>query len=57
VSAYAPGLGTALDEDFARNEVKRARDTAIGARGFCCGVELATPYTEVLGERACSNSY
>ncbi|MFJ5103447.1 alpha/beta hydrolase [Streptomyces sp. NPDC088554] len=32
VSAYAPGLGTALDEEFARNDVKRARDTAIGAR-------------------------
>jgi hypothetical protein len=32
VSAYVPGLGTALDSDFARNDVKRARDTAIGAR-------------------------
>ncbi|WP_432067608.1 alpha/beta hydrolase [Streptomyces sp. C10-9-1] len=34
VSAYVPGLGTALDEDFARNDVKRARDTAIGAQGY-----------------------
>ncbi|MEV4942315.1 alpha/beta hydrolase [Streptomyces zaomyceticus] len=32
VSAYVPGLGTALDADFARNDVKRARDTAIGAQ-------------------------
>ncbi|MDG9716970.1 alpha/beta hydrolase [Streptomyces sp. DH24] len=32
VSAYVPGLGTALDDEFARNDVKRARDTAIGAR-------------------------
>ncbi|MBD0422996.1 hypothetical protein H0H10_28230 [Streptomyces sp. TRM S81-3] len=32
VSAYVPGLGTALDSDFANNDVKRARDTAIGAR-------------------------
>lgn len=28
VAAYVPGLGTALDEDFARNDVKRAYDTA-----------------------------
>ncbi|MBG0853796.1 hypothetical protein I2W78_18565 [Streptomyces spinoverrucosus] len=34
VSAYVPGLGTALDEDFARNDLKRARDTAIGAREY-----------------------
>ncbi|MEU9108216.1 alpha/beta hydrolase [Streptomyces xanthophaeus] len=33
VSAYVPGLGTALDAEFARNDVQRARDTAIGARG------------------------
>ncbi|MEI5010614.1 alpha/beta hydrolase [Streptomyces sp. PmtA] len=32
VSAYVPGLGTALDEDFARNDLKRAHDTAVGAR-------------------------
>ena len=31
VSAYVPGLGTSLDEDFAKNDLKRARDTAIGA--------------------------
>ncbi|MFE2601588.1 alpha/beta hydrolase [Streptomyces sp. NPDC059396] len=34
VSAYVPGLGTALDEDFARNDVQRARDTAIGAQRY-----------------------
>lgn len=34
VSAYVPGLGTALDEEFARNDVKRARDTAVGAREY-----------------------
>ncbi|MDI3390412.1 alpha/beta hydrolase [Streptomyces sp. B-S-A8] len=28
VSAYIPGLGTNLDEDFANNDLKRARDTA-----------------------------
>lgn len=32
VSAYVPGLGTALDDDFARNDLKRAHDTAVGAR-------------------------
>jgi hypothetical protein len=32
VSAYAPGLSTKLDESFADGTVKRARDTAIGAR-------------------------
>ncbi|AJE41692.1 alpha/beta hydrolase [Streptomyces nodosus] len=32
VSAYVPGLGTALDTDFARNDVKRAYDTAVDAR-------------------------
>lgn len=32
VSAYVPGLGTALDDDFARNDVKRAHDTAVLAR-------------------------
>ncbi|MEU4798529.1 alpha/beta hydrolase [Streptomyces sp. NPDC023327] len=34
VSAYVPGLGTALDKDFAKNDLKRARDTAIGAQGY-----------------------
>ncbi|MGW7030402.1 alpha/beta hydrolase [Streptomyces xanthophaeus] len=32
VSAYVPGLGTALDSHFARNDVQRARDTAMGAQ-------------------------
>lgn len=32
VAAYVPGLNTSLDEDFATNDLKRARDTAIGAR-------------------------
>lgn len=32
VSAYVPGLGTALDAEFARNDVERARATAKGAR-------------------------
>ncbi|MFH9393208.1 alpha/beta hydrolase [Streptomyces sp. NPDC017556] len=32
VSAYVPGLGTALDEKFATNDVQRARDTAINAQ-------------------------
>ncbi|MGI5377906.1 alpha/beta hydrolase [Streptomyces sp. CA-251387] len=32
VSAYVPGLGTALDTAFAQNDVKRAYDTAVGAR-------------------------
>ncbi|MFB6816628.1 alpha/beta hydrolase [Streptomyces sp. NPDC056347] len=32
VAAYVPGLGTALDGDFAKNDLKRARDTAIGAQ-------------------------
>lgn len=32
VSAYVPGLGTTLDAAFARNDLKRAQDTAIGAR-------------------------
>ncbi|WP_406363254.1 alpha/beta hydrolase [Streptomyces sp. NBC_01579] len=30
VSAYVPGLGTSLDDEFAKNDLKRARDTAIG---------------------------
>ncbi|MFD7118585.1 alpha/beta hydrolase [Streptomyces sp. NPDC059922] len=34
VSAYVPGLGTALDEDFVKNDMKRARDTAIGAQEY-----------------------
>ncbi|WP_405903107.1 alpha/beta hydrolase family protein [Streptomyces sp. NBC_00656] len=32
VSAYVPGLNTSLDADFAKNDLKRARDTAIGAK-------------------------
>ncbi|MFI6205628.1 alpha/beta hydrolase [Streptomyces sp. NPDC051041] len=32
VAAYVPGLGTALDTGFAENDVKRAYDTAVGAR-------------------------
>ncbi|QEV20598.1 alpha/beta hydrolase [Streptomyces alboniger] len=33
VSAYVPGLGTALDKDFVNNDVaRRAHDTAVGAR-------------------------
>ncbi|MFJ1840749.1 alpha/beta hydrolase [Streptomyces sp. NPDC088146] len=32
VSAYVPGLSAALDEDFAKNDLKRARDTAIGTQ-------------------------
>lgn len=32
VSAYVPGLGTGLDESFARNDLKRAFDTARGAQ-------------------------
>ncbi|MFD6973260.1 alpha/beta hydrolase [Streptomyces sp. NPDC059949] len=32
VSAYVPGLGTALDAEFARNDVERARATAKGAQ-------------------------
>ncbi|MFE9888340.1 alpha/beta hydrolase [Streptomyces scopuliridis] len=34
VSAYVPGLGTALDKDFVSNDLKRARDTAIGAQEY-----------------------
>ncbi|MGW2471454.1 alpha/beta hydrolase [Streptomyces sp. NPDC001665] len=30
VAAYVPGLNTSLDEDFAKSDLKRARDTAIG---------------------------
>ncbi|MFB7311378.1 alpha/beta hydrolase [Streptomyces sp. NPDC056192] len=32
VSAYVPGLGTSLDGEFAKNDLKRARDTAIGTQ-------------------------
>ncbi|MFH9831649.1 alpha/beta hydrolase [Streptomyces sp. NPDC017201] len=32
VAAYVPGLNTSLDEDFATNDLKRARDTAIATR-------------------------
>ncbi|MFI6943583.1 alpha/beta hydrolase [Streptomyces sp. NPDC050418] len=34
VSAYVPGLGTALDSDFASNDVERARATALGAQAI-----------------------
>ncbi|MFC9624864.1 alpha/beta hydrolase [Streptomyces sp. NPDC056930] len=34
VSAYVPGLGTSLDEGFARDDLKRARDTALGSRKY-----------------------
>ncbi|WP_031507853.1 alpha/beta hydrolase [Streptomyces megasporus] len=34
VSAYVPGLGTALDEHFAKNDLERARHTAVGAREY-----------------------
>ncbi|WP_236569687.1 alpha/beta hydrolase, partial [Streptomyces sp. MBT59] len=34
VSAYVPGLNTSLDEEFAKTDLGRARDTAIGAQGY-----------------------
>ncbi|MER5729225.1 alpha/beta hydrolase [Streptomyces sp. NPDC002138] len=34
VSAYVPGLGTALDGSFARNDIERARSTGILASRF-----------------------
>ncbi|MEV5551596.1 alpha/beta hydrolase [Streptomyces sp. NPDC052309] len=34
VSAYVPGLGTSLDSDFAKNDLKRARDTAKEAQFY-----------------------
>ncbi|MFD3650306.1 alpha/beta hydrolase [Streptomyces cyaneofuscatus] len=34
VSAYVPGLNTSLDEEFAKNDLGRGRDTAIGAQGY-----------------------
>lgn len=34
VSAYVPGLNTSLDKEFASSDLKRARDTAIGARYY-----------------------
>ncbi|WP_245996683.1 alpha/beta hydrolase [Streptomyces armeniacus] len=34
VSAYVPGLGTALDAGFANNDVKRAKDTALAAHKY-----------------------
>ncbi|MEU5714981.1 alpha/beta hydrolase [Streptomyces sp. NPDC020403] len=34
VSSYVPGLNTSLDEDFAKNDLKRAFDTAKGTRFF-----------------------
>lgn len=32
VSAYVPGLGTKLNEDFVKDTMKRAQDTALGAQ-------------------------
>lgn len=32
VAAYVPGLNTSLDREFAEGDLKRARDTAIGAQ-------------------------
>ncbi|NEC69273.1 alpha/beta hydrolase [Streptomyces sp. SID9727] len=34
VAAYVPGLNTSLDEDFARGDLKRARDTAKSAMKY-----------------------
>ncbi|MER8088898.1 alpha/beta hydrolase [Streptomyces sp. NPDC094048] len=34
VSAYVPGLNTSLDEEFAKGDLKRARDTAKGAAKY-----------------------
>ncbi|GGK19299.1 hypothetical protein GCM10011583_58930 [Streptomyces camponoticapitis] len=34
VSAYVPGLGTGLDEGFAEDDLKRARDTWMGAQEY-----------------------
>ncbi|MFJ8887979.1 alpha/beta hydrolase [Streptomyces sp. NPDC102402] len=34
VAAYVPGLNTSLDKGFADGDLKRARDTAIGARYY-----------------------
>ncbi|MFE6978009.1 alpha/beta hydrolase [Streptomyces sp. NPDC057682] len=34
VAAYVPGLNTSLDKGFAEGDLKRARDTAIGARYY-----------------------
>ncbi|MGC5345685.1 alpha/beta hydrolase [Streptomyces sp. DT171] len=34
VSAYVPGLGTSLDEEFAKSDLKRARDTAKGSMKY-----------------------
>ncbi|WP_406285698.1 alpha/beta hydrolase [Streptomyces sp. NBC_00209] len=42
VAAYVPGLNTSLDEDFARGDLKRARDTAIGAKEMNPGASVAS---------------
>lgn len=34
VATYVPGLNTSLDKEFAEGDLKRARDTAIGARYY-----------------------
>ncbi|MEU6015030.1 alpha/beta hydrolase [Streptomyces sp. NPDC047515] len=42
VSAYVPGLNTSLDEEFAKGDLKRARDTAIGAKEMNPGTPSAS---------------
>ncbi|MFD9501072.1 alpha/beta hydrolase [Streptomyces sp. NPDC060035] len=42
VAAYVPGLGTSLDEEFAKNDLRRARDTAIGANEMTPGSSTAS---------------
>ncbi|MGW2178168.1 alpha/beta hydrolase [Streptomyces sp. NPDC001732] len=42
VAAYVPGLGTSLDEEFAKGDLKRARDTALGAREMNPGSPTAS---------------
>ncbi|WP_327176617.1 alpha/beta hydrolase family protein [Streptomyces sp. NBC_01335] len=37
VAAYVPGLNTSLDDRFARNDLRRARDTAKGMRRWDSG--------------------
>uniref|UniRef100_A0AAU2V4P1 Alpha/beta hydrolase family protein n=1 Tax=Streptomyces sp. NBC_00003 TaxID=2903608 RepID=A0AAU2V4P1_9ACTN len=42
VSAYVPGLETGLDKDFAKNDLKRARDTALDAASVDRGTTTAS---------------
>ncbi|WP_405750845.1 alpha/beta hydrolase family protein [Streptomyces sp. NBC_00012] len=42
VAAYVPGLGTSLDKEFAKGDLKRARDTAIGANEMNPGSPTAS---------------